>query len=472
MKKKFLDPDFLLNTKTAQHLYHTYAEKTPILDYHCHINPKEIAENIQFENITKIWLGGDHYKWRLMRAKGIDEAYITGNADDREKFQKWAETLEYAYGNPLFAWSHMELKQYFGYEGVLNKNTAEEVWQLANEKLSEKNMTTKSLIANSGVKLICTTDDPSDSLEWHTKIKNEHLDNDAIVLPAFRPDKAVRIDRDEFVPYLKKLEEMSGKSIHSYTDLLDVLQSRIHHFDKAGCKAADHGIDYVPYVKATEGEIKQIFEKKLSGKKITEEESSKFQTAVLLYCAEMYSKLGWVMQLHFSCRRNNSSRAFTTIGPDTGYDCISADTSVAELSGFLNDLDTRKILPKTILYSLNPNDNALLVSLMGCFQGDVFGKIQHGAAWWFNDHKPGMIDQMTTLSSEGLFGSFIGMLTDSRSFLSYPRHEYFRRVLCNLLGSWVENGECPDDEEMLAKYVKGISYNNAVEYFGFPLEKA
>lgn len=471
MKKQFLDPDFLLNNKTAQHLYHTYAAKTPILDYHCHVNPQEIAEDIQFDNITQIWLGGDHYKWRLMRAMGIDEAYVTGNAPDREKFHQWAKTLSYAYGNPLYVWSHMELRQYFEYEGVLNEDTADYVWQLANEKLASPSMSTRSLIHHSAVKLICTTDDPADDLIWHKQLREKRKNDDLIVLPAWRPDKAVKIENDEFLPYLTRLEEVSGKTIDSYNDLRDVLRHRLSLFAAEGCRAADHGLDFVPFIESSEEQVQNIFQKRKENKAITREEVLKFQTSILRFLGEEYHKLGWVMQLHFSCRRNNNSRRFSSLGPDTGFDSISTDTSLPDLSRFLDDLDSRGVLPKTILYSLNPNDNAMLVSLMGCFQGETFGKLQHGAAWWFNDHKKGMEDQMITLANEGLFGSFIGMLTDSRSFLSYTRHEYFRRLLCNLLGQWTENGECPDTEEILARYVTGISYNNAIKYFGFPLKE-
>ena len=469
--KKFMDSEFLLNNKTAQRLYHSYAENTPIVDYHCHIIPEQIANNMQFENITKIWLGGDHYKWRLMRANGVDESYITGEASDRDKFQKWAETLDMTFGNPIYHWSHLELQRYFGYEGVLTGKTAGDVWDLANEKLAKEDMKARALIRNSNVKLICTTDDPADTLEWHKVIADNREAGDAVVFPAFRPDKAVVIERPEFLSYIEQLGKSANKEISSFQILTDVLQSRIDLFSSMGCRAADHGIDYVPFIETTPEEANQILQKKLTGKDISAEEALKYKTAVLLFLGEAYHKADWAMQLHFSCRRNVNSRMFVKLGPDTGFDCMSTDFSIAMLTQFLNALEVKDALPKTILYSLNPNDNAIIDSVINCFQGKgIVGKIQHGAAWWFNDHKCGMKEQMLSLASIGLFGSFIGMLTDSRSFLSYPRHEYFRRLLCDMLGEWVETGECPDDEELLAKYVKNISYNNAVKYFGLPLE--
>ena len=472
MKKQFMDADFLLESETAKHLYHTYAAPAPIIDYHCHIIPEQIAKDIQFENITRIWLGGDHYKWRLLRANGVEERYITGNAPDRDKFRKWTETLENAFGNPIYHWSHLELQRFFGFHGTLGRNTADEVWELANARLASKDYSARGLMRASNVKLICTTDDPADTLEWHRRIEETKKPGDAVVYPAFRPDKAFQIEKPDYLPYLEKLAEAADTEINSFHSLTDALAKRILFFKEHGCRAADHGLDYVPFARVTPEEANRILQKRLSGKDVTPEESLQFKTGVLLFLAEKYHESGWVMQLHFSCKRNNNTRMFNLIGPDTGYDSISTDTSVVQLSAFLDTLESQGTLPKTILYSLNPADNALLAALMGCFQGDgYFGKMQHGSAWWFNDHKAGMRDQMISLANSGLFGSFVGMLTDSRSFLSYPRHEYFRRILCDLLGGWVENGECPDDEELLAAYIKNISYNNAASYFDLPLER-
>ena len=417
--KQFMDKDFLLSTPTAQHLFHDYAAKMPILDYHCHINPKEIAEDRKFENITQVWLGGDHYKWRQMRTNGVDEKYITGDASDREKFQKWAETLEMAIGNPLYHWSHLELQRYFGYNGILNGDTAEEVWNLCNAKLQEDSMSVRNLIKQSNVTLICTTDDPVDSLEWHQVLKDDKT-FDVQVLPA--------------------------------------------------CSVSDHALEYVMYKPYTEEEIEAIFAKRFSGSAITTEEMNKFKTAFMVSVGKEYNKRNWVMQLHYGTIRDNNRFRYDQLGPDTGFDCINTYDCSAEMAQFLNALNATDELPKTIIYSLNPSVNAAIGTVIGCFQDSkAVGKIQQGSAWWFNDHKVGMTNQMTSLANLGCLGNFIGMLTDSRSFLSYTRHEYFRRIMCELIGGWVENGEYPADEKALKKIVEGISYNNAVRYFGFDL---
>ncbi len=469
--KAFLDDDFLLTTPTARRLYQV-ARSMPILDYHCHLDPKEIAQDRRFENITQVWLGGDHYKWRLMRANGVDEAYITGDAPDREKFQKWAETLELAIGNPLYHWSHLELRRYFGYEGVLNGDTAQEVWELCNQKLQEPAMSARSLIANSGVTLVCTTDDPADSLEWHQQLAQDSS-FPVKVLPAWRPDAAMGLERPEYLDYLQRLGQAAGVEIRTYGDLKKALLSRMAFFDKMGCRASDHALTVAVCQPASEEELERVFQKRLEGEPLTQEELAAFQTGFLRFVAGEYKRLGWVMQLHYGCRRNNNTRMFHKLGRDTGYDAVLQGTPSLEVAAFLDLLASQDALPRMVLYSLNPNDDEGLNSVIGCFQdGTPLGRIQQGSAWWFNDHKAGMVKQLTAFANGGLLGNFIGMLTDSRSFLSYPRHEYFRRILCELLGAWVENGEYPADWKALEKMVRGVCYNNAVEFFGFPLEKA
>lgn len=469
--KAFLDDVFLLTTPTARRLYQV-ARSMPILDYHCHLDPKEIAQDRRFENITQVWLGGDHYKWRLMRANGVDEAYITGDAPDREKFQKWAETLELAIGNPLYHWSHLELRRYFGYEGVLNGDTAQEVWELCNQKLQEPGMSARSLIANSGVTLVCTTDDPADSLEWHQQLAQDSS-FPVKVLPAWRPDAAMGLERPEYLDYLQLLGQAAGVEIRTYGDLKKALLSRMAFFDKMGCRASDHALTVAVCQPASEEELERVFQKRLEGEPLTQEELAAFQTGFLRFVAGEYKRLGWVMQLHYGCRRNNNTRMFHKLGRDTGYDAVLQGTPSLEVAAFLDLLASQDALPRMVLYSLNPNDDEGLNSVIGCFQdGTPLGRIQQGSAWWFNDHKAGMVKQLTAFANGGLLGNFIGMLTDSRSFLSYPRHEYFRRILCELLGAWVENGEYPADWKALEKMVRGVCYNNAVEFFGFPLEKA
>lgn len=465
-----MDKEFLLSTETAQELYHNFAAKVPVLDYHCHINPQEIAEDRKFENITQVWLGGDHYKWRQMRSNGVDEYYITGSAPDREKFQKWAETLEKAIGNPLYHWSHLELQRFFGYHGVLNGETAEEVWNLCNAKLQEDGMSVRNLIRQSGVTLICTTDDPADDLRWH-KLLAEDESFDVQVLPAWRPDKAMNLEKPDYLEYLEKLGNVAGVTIKSFADLKVALTNRLEFFDSMGCRASDHALEYVMYVPASDAEIEDIFAERMLDAQITREDELKFKTAFMIFVAGEYSRLGWVMQLHYGCKRDNNTTMYNKLGPDTGYDCINNYAPSSETADFLNAVNEAGNLPKTILYSLNPNDDEALGTILGCFQdSSAIGKIQQGSAWWFNDNKTGMMKQMTSLANLGLLGNFIGMLTDSRSFLSYPRHEYFRRILCELVGGWVENGEYPKDMKALEKIIKGISYNNAVRYFGFDLE--
>ncbi len=465
--KPFMDKEFILSTECARKLYHEYAENMPIIDYHCHIDPREIAEDRKFENITQVWLGGDHYKWRQMRANGVGEYDITGDAPDREKFQKWAETLEMAIGNPLYHWSHLELQRYFGYNGHLNGQTAEEVWNLCNEKLQQDSMSARNLIRQSNVRLLCTTDDPADSLEWHKMIAKDQT-FDVKVLPAWRPDKAMNLEKPEYKSYLDTLGHVSGVKIVTFETLIQALKIRMDFFESMGCRISDHGLDHVMYAPASEKEIERIFAKRLADETLSKEEIIRFKTAFMLAMGKEYHAKNWVMQLHYGCKRDNNKRMYQKIGADTGFDCISNYTPAEYLADFLNALNETDELPKTILYSLNPADNAAIGTILGCFNdSSAIGKIQQGSAWWFNDHKYGMTEQMTSLANLGLLGNFIGMLTDSRSFLSYTRHEYFRRILCELIGGWVENGEYPADDAVLEKIIKGISYNNAVRYFDF-----
>jgi len=461
----FINDDFILTNETAKKLYHKFAEKMPIIDYHCHINPQEIYENRKFQNITQIWLGGDHYKWRLIRSNGVEENEITGSADDRTKFQRFAEMLPKAIGNPMYHWTHLELKRYFGYDGILNGETAEEVWQLCNKRLQEDDMSVCSLIEKSNVKMIGTTDDPVDSLEWHKKIKESGCCT-AEVLPSFRPDKAVNIDKAGFADYIKTLGKAADMDINSAEDVKTALTKRLDHFCTLGCKATDHGLDYVPFETATDSEVNEIFAKAISGKCITRADADKYKTAIIIHLGKEYAKRNIVMQLHFNVQRNTNTAMFESIGADTGFDCINTVNNAETLTAFLNALEKEKLLPKTIIYSLNPHDNELIDTILGCFQNsDVAGKIQHGSAWWFSDTKSGMEAQLKSLANLSLLGNFIGMLTDSRSFLSYTRHEYFRRILCNLIGEWVENGEYPNDEKELGKIVEDICYYNAERYF-------
>ena len=467
--KPFMDKDFLLSTDTAKQLYHDYAAKMPVLDYHCHINPQEIAEDRKFDNITQVWLGGDHYKWRQMRSNGVEEKYITGDATDREKFQKWAETLEKLIGNPLYHWSHLELQKYFGYTGHLNGDTAQEVWDLCNEKLGQDSMTVRNIIRQSGVTLICTTDDPVDTLEWHEKIAADDT-FDVQVLPAWRPDKAMNVEKPDFAAYMARLSDVSGVKVKDFSSLKEALKARMDYFADHKCSVSDHALEYVMYVPADDKEIDAIMAKGLAGQGISREEELKYKTAFMLFVAKEYNRRNWVMQLHYGCKRDNNAYMYQQLGADTGFDCINNYAPSAQMAEFLNALSATNEIPKTIIYSLNPNDNASIGTILGCFQAaGANGRIQQGSAWWFNDHKAGMTEQMTSLANLGCLGNFIGMLTDSRSFLSYTRHEYFRRIMCELIGGWVENGEYPDDRKALKKIVEGISYNNAVKYFGFDL---
>lgn len=459
--------NFLLTNETAIKLYRQYAKELPIIDYHCHLSPKEIFENKRFKNITEAWLYGDHYKWRAMRANGIEEKYITGEASDYEKFLAWAKTVPMTIGNPLYNWTHLELQRYFGIYDILNEKSAPMIWEKVNNLLNEDGFSVRELIKKSGVEVICTTDDPIDSLQYHKDLSV--IEDLAVrVLPSFRPDKGLEINRDGFKSWVEKLSESANTSINTYDDFLTALESRIDFFHEIGGRVSDHAIDTMMYVDANKTDIDQIFTKALAGEKISQEDEKKYKSYTLVFLGKKYASLDWAMQLHINALRNNNSRMLATLGPDTGYDCMNDDLVAKPLVQFLDALDREDTLPKTILYSLNPRDNQVLASITGSFQsGGIRGKIQFGTAWWFNDNKDGMLDQMKALANVGLFSQFIGMLTDSRSFLSYTRHEYFRRLACNLLGEWVESGEVPDDQELLSEVVQGISYQNAKEYFSF-----
>ncbi len=461
----FMTEDFLLTTDTAKELYHSYAEKMPIIDYHCHVSPKEIYEDKHFANITEVWLGGDHYKWRIMRSNGVSEDYITGDKSPREKFQKFAEALPKVIGNPMYHWCHLELKRYFGYEGVLNGDTAEEVWNRANEILAKEDMGARGIIEKSGVAFIGTTDDPIDSLEYHELIRKEGKLK-AVVAPSFRPDKALNLNNDGFTDYIKSLSAVSDVEIHSIASLKEALYKRIIYFGERGCKASDHGLNYVPFCEMSEENMDKTLLKALSGEKVSEDELQSVQTELLCFCAKTYKELGWVMQLHYNCLRNPNSKMFDRLGPDTGFDVIGPCDCSKALAKLLDKMYSADGLPRTVLYSLDSTDNSFIDTLIGAFQQEGYpGTLQHGSAWWFNDTKKGMREQMESLASLGILGNFIGMLTDSRSFLSYTRHEYFRRILCGLFGEWVEKGEYPAHIPSLGKMVEDISYGNAKRFF-------
>ncbi len=461
----FLAEDFLLTTDTAQALYHKFAENEPIIDYHCHVSPREIYEDKRFADITEIWLGGDHYKWRLMRSNGVDEYYITGDASAYEKFLKFAEALPKAIGNPMYHWCHLELKRYFGYDGILSAETAPAVWELTKKKLADPSMSVRSIIKQSGVKFIGTTDDPIDSLEYHKLIAADES-FDTVVAPSFRPDKAFNIDKAGWRDYIVKLSEVSEIAITDLCSLKAALSKRIDYFAAHGCRASDHGLDRMVYAERSEDEINDVIRRGLAGETVSAFEAGPLKTELLVHCAKEYVRVGFAMQLHYNCLRNPNSAMFAKIGPDTGFDCIGPDNGSRRLAQLLDRLYREDSLPRTIIYSLDASDNAFIDTIIGAFQGaEVPGKLQHGSAWWFNDNKQGMRDQLVSLANLSLLGNFIGMLTDSRSFLSYTRHEYFRRILCALIGEWVENGEYPNDEKALGEIIRGICYENAKRYF-------
>ncbi len=451
----FINDNFMLKNKTAKRLYKDFAKDLPIIDYHCHLSPKMIFENYKFKNAYDLFLGGDHYKWRQMRSNGIDERCITGDADDYEKWEKWSQTMPLLIGNPLYHWTHLELKRYFGIDEILCPETAKAIWDKVNACLSRDDFRAQELIKKSNVEIICTTDDPADTLEYHKALAGFSTK----ILPTFRPDKAIEIGKETFIPYI---EQIGAKS---YEDVLSFICEKVEFFHTLGCRLSDHGLEYVPYA---EGDAKEIFEKKMAGDTLTKNEEDIYKAAILTHCGREYAKHGWCMQLHVGALRNNNRKMYDALGADTGFDSIN-DLSIAEdLSKFLNSLEMEDMLPKTILYTLNPKDNYVLGRMLGNFQkSPTPGKIQFGSGWWFNDNKEGMENQMTALANLGLFGRFVGMLTDSRSFVSYTRHEYFRRILCSLVGELVEDGEYPNDKASLKQIIEGICYYNAKEYFNF-----
>lgn len=465
--KKFLDEHFLLNTKTAQLLYHDYAAKMPIIDYHCHLPPQQIAENTRFENITQVWLNGDHYKWRAMRTNGIDESFITGDRPDREKFRKWAETVPYTLRNPLYHWTHLELQRYFGITDLLTPETADRIFDETQEKLQSPEYRVRGLLQRMNVRVICTTDDPLDNLGYHQQLQDEGYE--IPVFPAFRPDAAMNLGKPAvFAAYVATLATVSGRSVTTYADFVAALKTRHDFFAAMGCKVSDHGLEEIYVVDYIEEEIGRIFEKALAGNVVSDMEHRQFKSAMLLLFAQWDAEKGWVQQYHLGALRNNNSRMMHKLGPDTGWDSIGDFRQGSALSKFLDKLDSKDQLAKTILYNLNPADNELMATMVGNFNdGSVAGKIQFGTAWWFLDQKDGMTRQINALSNMGLLSRFLGMITDSRSFLSFPRHEYFRRLLCDLFGTEMENGELPNDTEWVGQVIQDICYNNANAYFGW-----
>ncbi len=466
--RTFLGENFLLESELARRLYHDYAAKMPIFDYHCHLPPAQIADNASFENLTRIWLAGDHYKWRAMRANGVPERLITGDADDRSKFRAWAETVPQTIGNPLYHWTHLELARPFGITGtLLGPDTADEVYDICNGLLAKQEYRVHGILERMGVAVICTTDDPTDTLEHHQRIARNSRFR-VKVLPAFRPDKSYSIQEPSaFGKWVGRLESAAGSSLPDYDAFLSALKSRHDYFHAHGCRLSDHGIEFPAYEQATNEELASIYHKVRDGRAPLAEETLKFRSAVMHELGVMDAESGWTMQLHMGAVRNVNTRMFRVLGPDTGYDSIGDFPIAVGLVRMLDALASRDRLPKTILYNLNPTDNDVIASIVGSFQdGSIPGKVQFGSGWWFNDQKDGMIKQMTTLANHGLLSRFVGMLTDSRSFLSYPRHEYFRRILCNIIGSWVANGEAPNDVKLLGNMVENICYRNAEQYFG------
>jgi len=465
--KKFLDENFLLKSTTAEALYHDYAKQMPIIDYHCHLPQQQIAEDKNFANLTQAWLAGDHYKWRGMRTNGVSEKYCTGDASDYEKFEQWAATVPYTLRNPLYHWTHLELQRYFGIDELLSPNTAKDIYENASEKLRSPEYSVKNLLRKMNVVAVCTTDDPADDLLQHKELKDQGFE--IPVLPAFRPDMAMNVsDATKFIAYVKRIEVAANKNISTFADYVDALKSRHDFFHSMGCNVSDHGLEEMYADEFTDAEVTAIFNKIYTGNALNDTEQRKFKSAMLLLFADWDYEKGWVQQFHLGPMRNNNARMFNTLGPDTGFDSIGDLKQGKALSSFLSKADKNNRLAKTILYNLNPSDNALFASMIGNFNdGSYAGKVQWGSGWWFMDQKDGMINQMNTLSNLGLISRFVGMLTDSRSFLSFPRHEYFRRILCNLFGEEIENGELPNDIKWTGKIIQDICYNNAKNYFGY-----
>lgn len=462
--KFFINADFLLSTKTARKLYHEYAAEMPIIDYHNHLIPQMICDDHQFDNITQAWLYGDHYKWRAMRTFGIDESYITGNKSDKEKFDAWGRTVPYTMRNPLYHWTHLELKRYFGVDELLNPNSSDRIYDACKTIICKKTHSVNGLLKMMNVEVVCTTDDPTDNLEFH--IINSKKSNTLKMFPSFRPDKFILIEKETFLPWIEKLGEICNTEVSDFKTLLALLKNRAMFFDSLGCRASDQGLEYLSYEEYSQDEIENIFNKRLNFINLTKQETEKFKTAIMYELSLIYYELGWVQQFHLGALRNNNIRAMKTMGPDTGWDSIGDWLQANTLAAFLGKLDEENKLTKTIIYNLNPRDNELIATMIGNFNdGSIKGKVQFGSGWWFLDQKDGMTKQIKTLSNMGLLSTFIGMVTDSRSFLSFPRHEYFRRTLCNIFGSDIERGELPLDLPWIGKIIQDISYNNVKEYF-------
>ena len=466
--EQFMDKDFLLETETAKRLFHDVAAKQPIIDFHNHLEAEEILNDKKYNNLTEVWLGGDHYKWRAMRVNGVSEKLITGDGDPYDKFLAWADTIQNAYGNPLYHWTHLELQRYFGIYKPLSLKTADEIWEICNEKLNSQEYTARNLLKMQNVEVLCTTNDPIEDLHAHDQIKQSDLT--IKVLPTFRPEKIMGIDKSGFCDYVQKLEEVSGISLNSIDDVMVALEKRLDFFIEKGCKVSDHSLEHHFYESATKEQVDQIFKYALNGKELDEKQIAMYEGYLLSELGKMYSDKNIVMQIHIGAIRNNSIRMQKLIGDNTGFDSVHDFAMAKDLSGVLNRMDLENKVPKTILYNLNPKDAEVLTTMACNFAGNenrIKGKVQLGIAWWFNDHKMGMQQQMETVAHSGLLSTFLGMLTDSRSFLSFPRHEYFRRILCNMIGNWVENGECPDDMEYLTQMIKGICGDNAKRFFEF-----